>query len=123
LFRDPGLDLTKKQTIVVPRCGTSEYKTKVTTESKIKNAKVDASDLYRLVRVTFNNTTDHNLIILLTEAEAFYALYIPKGDSKTVTIAKETYVVEQYGCPIFKEFHFHAQAHKNKDLVCPGTGN
>ncbi len=118
IFRDPGWDLSKKLSVVVPRCGDEEYKFNERSP-KVQNAKVDASEMYKIVRVRFDNTTDHNLIILLTEGEAYYAFYIPEGESRVYTINRDDYVIEQYGCPTFTEFDWHAQQGKVKKLVCP----
>jgi len=112
-FVETSLDLTKKQFIYVPPCGSKAFKT-----DKVSGNKVDAGQLIKLVKVTFENTTDSNLTLIL-RGPAEYVFFIRTGDEVSYTIAKGTYEVTQWGCKYIKNFNFYPYANKEKELTCP----
>lgn len=112
-FIDTTIDFTKQQTIVVPKCGEKAYKT-----SAEKNPNIDAGKLLKIVKVTFENPYDYNLILVLS-GPADHVFLIEAGNSEDYTIAQGTYDATLYGCTYLKTFQFYPYANKVKELSCP----
>ncbi len=110
-FTNTTFDLTKKTEIVVPPCGEKAFKV-----DKGKS-KIDAGDLIKLVKVTFENPTDYNLILIL-RGPGEYVFYIRSGEEVSYTIGKGTYEATQWGCTYVKNFNFYSHANKHKELSC-----
>jgi hypothetical protein len=110
VFVNKTMDLTVHQKILVPACGT-----KATTGDS--SGTIDAGKLIKIVRVHFTNKSDKNLVIILRGPGEF-VFFIRSGETKTYTIPKGDYDVQQYGCPVFKEFSYYAWAHNETDLIC-----
>jgi len=111
VFVTETMDLTRQQKIVVPACGTKG--------SATNNAgTIDASKLVKIVRVHFTNESDRNLVVIL-RGPGVFVFFVRSGETKTYTIPKGEYEVQQYGCSGIKEFDYFAYAHKEKDLSCP----
>ena len=113
VFVNTTIDFTKKQTIVVPKCGTKAY-----GASEDKNPDIDAGKLVKLVRVTFTNPYSYNLVLLLT-GPAEHVFMIEAGNSETYTIAQGQYDATIYGCYGEKTFQYYPLANKEKQLNCP----
>lgn len=112
-FVNTTIDFTKKQTIVVPKCGDKAYNT-----PKELNPNIDGGKLIKLVKVTFENPYNYNLLLILT-GPAEHVFLIEAGNSEDYTIAQGTYQVTQYGCSYLKTFDFYPYANKVKELSCP----
>ena len=111
-FVNTSLNLTKKNTIVVPPCGEKAFKVD-------KGAsKIDGGNLIKLVKVTFENPTDVNLVLIL-RGPSEYVFFIRSGEEVSYTIAKGTYEATQWGCRYIKNFNFYPFANKEKELTCP----
>ena len=110
-FVNTTLDLTKKQSIYVPPCGENAF-------TVDKSNKVDGGKLLKLVKVNIENSTDHNLILVL-RGPSEYAFFIRSGDEVSYTITKGDYKVTQWGCPYVKNFNYYAFANKETTLTCP----
>jgi hypothetical protein len=112
-FVETSLDLTKKQSIYVPPCGEKAF-----SVDKANSNKVDAGQLIKLVKVNFENDTNHNLVLLLTGSRQ-YVFFIRSGEEVSYTISKEDYKVTQWGCPSVKHFTYYTYANKETTLTCP----
>jgi hypothetical protein len=112
IFTNTSLDLTKKNTIVVPRCGDKAFKVDK------GGSKIDGGSLIKLVKVTFENPTDVNLVLIL-RGPSEYVFFIRSGEERSYTIAKGTYEATQWGCKYIKNFNFYPYANKEKALSCP----
>jgi hypothetical protein len=112
MFTTTTLDLTKKNEIVVPPCGEKAFK--VDKGSR----KIDAGELIKLVKVTFENPTDYNMVLIL-RGPSEYVFFIRSGDEASYTIRKGTYEATQWGCYKTKNFNFYSHANKHKELTCP----
>ena len=112
-FVETTLDLNKKQEIVVPPCGEKAFKTNATTRTK-----VDAGRLIKLVKVTFENTSDVNMVLIM-KGPSEYVFFIYAGDKVSYTITRGPYEVTQLGCQKTKNFTFYSYANKEKELICP----
>ncbi len=107
------LDLTKHMvTYEVPPCGTKAYSGPGTT------AVVDAGKELRLVKVTLNNETDHNIVIVFSGTSSL-VFFLYDDASNDYTIPKGDYTYEIYGCGPIRYGTMYAHAHKVKDLTCP----
>lgn len=111
-FSTTTFDLTKKNVIVVPPCGEKAFKVSKSP------SKIDAGELIKLVKVTFENPTDHNLVIIL-RGPSEYVFFIRSDGEKSYTISKGEYEVTQWGCPQVKHFTFFSWANRVKELSCP----
>jgi hypothetical protein len=111
IFTNTTLDLTKKNTIVVPPCGEKAFRGK-------GGSKIDGGALIKLVKVTFENETERNLVLIL-RGPSEYVFFIRSGDEASYTIAKGTYEATQWGCKLIKNFNFYPYANKEKELTCP----
>jgi len=112
-FVNTSLDLTKKNTIVVPPCGEKAFKA-----GKASSQIIDGGELIKLVKVNFENTTKANLILILN-GTSDYVFFIKAGDEATYTISRGTYEVQQWGCKYFKTFNYYPFANKETELTCP----
>lgn len=112
IFTNTTLDLTKKNSIVVPPCGEKAFKTGKGGSS------IDGGALIKLVKVTFENESDRNLVLIL-RGPSEYVFFIRSGDEASYTIAKGDYKATQWGCKLFKNFNFYPYANKEKELTCP----
>ena len=107
------LDLTKHSVIYkVPPCGTKVFTGPGTT------AVVDAGKELRLVKVTLNNETDHNIVIVFSGTSSL-AFFLYDDASKDYTIPKGDYTYKIYGCGPVRDGTMYAHANKVKDLTCP----
>ena len=107
------IDLTKHMvTYKVPPCGTKVFTGPGAT------AVVDGGRELRLVKVTFNNETDHNIVIVFSGTSSL-AFFFYDGASKNYTIPKGDYSYEIYGCGPIRHGTMYAHANKVKDLTCP----
>ncbi|MCJ7703307.1 MAG: hypothetical protein MUO62_17120 [Anaerolineales bacterium] len=113
LFLETSFDLTKKQAIVVPACGEKAFKT-----NKAFNNKIDAGQLIKLVKITFENTSDVNMALIL-KGSSEHVFFIRSGDEVSYTIPRGPYEVTQLGCQYSKYFTFHSYANRTKELTCP----
>jgi hypothetical protein len=111
-FTTTTLDLTKKNEIVVPPCGEKAFKVGK------GSSKIDAGELIKLVKVTFENPTDYNMVLILRGPNE-YVFFIRSGDEVSYTISKGTYEATQWGCYSIKNFNFYSHANKHKELTCP----
>jgi hypothetical protein len=111
-FVNTTIDFTKKQTIIVPKCGDKAYNTPMEF-----NPYIDAGKLIKLVKVTFENPYDYTLLLIL-KGPAEYVFTIEGGNSESYTIAQGDYEVTQYGCAYLKNFNFYPYANKVKELSC-----
>jgi hypothetical protein len=113
-FVDTNLDLTKKQSIYVPPCGEKAF-----SVDKASSNKVDGGQLIKLVKVTFENDTNYNLVLYLSGTSE-YVFFIRSGDEVSYTISKtDYYEVTQWGCPTVKHFNYYPFANKETNLTCP----
>ena len=113
VFTETDFDLTKKYSIVVPPCGEKAFNTE-----KGSGNKVDAGQLIKLVKVSFENTTDANLVLVL-RGPSEYVFFIRSDETKTYTISKGDYEITQYGCSSVKYWNYYPYANKEKELSCP----
>ena len=111
-FKETNLDLTKKNEIVVPPCGEKAFKVAKGT------SKIDGSEFVKLIKVTFENPTDHNLILIL-RGPSEYVFFIRSDQEASYTISKGTYEATQWGCALVKNFTFYPFANRVKELSCP----
>jgi hypothetical protein len=111
-FVDTTLDLTKKNEIVVPPCGEKAY----TVDKGLKG--LDAGNLIKLVKVTFENPTQYNLVLIL-RGPAEHVFFLRADEEASYTIAKGTYEATQWGCPSVKNFDLLTFANRVKELSCP----
>lgn len=111
-FTETTLDLTKKNEIVVPPCGEKAFKVAKTA------GKIDGAEFVKLIKVTFENPTDHNLILIL-RGPSEYVFFIRSGQEASYTISKGTYDATQWGCYVVKNFTFYPFANRVKELSCP----
>ena len=112
-FVETTFDLTKKYTIYVPACGEKAFNT-----DKGSGNTVDAGQLIKLVKVSFENESDANLVLIL-RGPATYVFFIREGETETYTIAKGDYEITQYGCSTIKNLSYYSYANKVKELSCP----
>jgi len=112
-FVNTTIDFTKKVTIIVPKCGEKAYNT-----PKELNPNIDGGKLVKIVKVTFENPYDYDLLVIL-KGPAEHVFLIEAGNSEDYTIAQGTYQVTQYGCSYLKTFDFYPYANKIKELSCP----
>ncbi len=113
-YVETDLDLTKKQSIYVPPCGEKAF-----AVDKRSNNKVDGGQLIKLVKVTFENDTSHNLVLYLAGTSE-YVFFIRSGEEVSYTISKtEYYEATQWGCPTVKHFNYYPYANKETTLTCP----
>ena len=103
-FVNTTIDFNKKQTIIVPKCGDKAYNT-----PKEVNPNIDGGKLIKLVKVTFENPYNYDLLLIL-KGPAEHVFYIEAGNSEDYTIAQGTYQVTQYGCSYLKTFDFYPYA-------------
>jgi len=112
IFTTTTLDLTKKNEIVVPPCGEKAFKVD-------KGAsKIDGGNLIKLIKVTFENPTNHNLVLIL-RGPSEYVFFIRSDQEASYTISKGTYDATQWGCAAVKTFTFYPFANRVKELSCP----
>jgi hypothetical protein len=112
-FVNTTIDLSKKQTIIVPKCGDKAFKTE-----KDLNPAIDGGRLNKIVKVTFENPYTYDLLIIL-RGPAEHVFYIEAGNEESYTIAQGEYEVTQYGCSYLKLWNFYPYANKVKELSCP----
>jgi hypothetical protein len=105
------LDLSRHKTMDVPPCGS-----KASTGDGPDDT-VDVGDVLKLVRVTLENKTGHNIIIIL-RGPSEYAFFLYEDDSKDYTITKGEYTYWLYGCGGIKTGKVYAEPHKVKELTC-----
>ncbi|MEW6717505.1 MAG: hypothetical protein AB1345_08385 [Chloroflexota bacterium] len=107
-----AFDLTKRQTLIVPTCGTKALK------SSPKPGMIDGGELLKLVKVTFKNKT-FGYMTLIFKGPQTYVFSFAKGDVKSFTIPKGKYTYWLYGCGTILTASFHAEANKVKEFSCP----
>ena len=112
VFTEDSMDLTKKLTIIVPACGTKAF------YGPEQANVIDAAKMIKLVRVYFENKTNHNLVVILT-GPTTHVFFIWEGDTLEFTIPKGMYTAEQYGCPSYKTWQYQAVVNKYYELACP----
>ena len=114
-FVDTEIDFNKKQAIIVPQCGEQAFKTPAAL-----NPAIDAGKLSKLIKVTFENPFNFDLILILS-GPSQYVLTIDAGSSEDYTIVKGDYEVTQYGCSVLKVWNYYPFANKVKELSCPSN--
>lgn len=114
-FVNTSIDFTKKQEIIVPKCGTQAFNT-----PEALNPAIDAGKLSKLVKVTFENPYDFNLLLILS-GPSEYVLTIDARNSEDYTIVKGDYKITQYGCAETKVWNYYPFANKVKELSCPSN--
>jgi hypothetical protein len=107
------LDLTKHYTFVVPPCGFKAYNAKDYHPSVI-----DGGEIIKLVKVTFENSTDKYLKVILY-GPSTYVFTFNEDQSKTYTISKGDYTYTAYGCGGTFYGSFYAHHGKVFDIKCP----
>jgi len=115
-YVNPNLDLTKKVSIVVPKCGLNAYKYQQGSLQKSEKSKIDGGQIIKLVKVHFKNTSGVKLVIILDE---IYVFTLEKGKTHTYTIAKGNYTIEVLGCGVEYWVNFSALEGKTKEISCP----
>lgn len=106
------LDLTKQYKFVVPLCGTRGG------EGTTGPQTIDASDLIKLVYVTFTNEATTNLIAIF-DGPGVFVFFIREGETRSYTIPKGDYTYTLYACGAIGDGYFYAAHGKSKDLTCP----
>lgn len=114
-FIDTEIDFNKKQTIIVPKCGDKAF-----TSPEGFNSAIDAGKILKLVKITFTNPYDFNLVLIL-RGPAEHVFTIEAGKSKSYTIAQGDYEITQYGCSSMKIWNYYPFANKVKELSCPSN--
>lgn len=114
--KDRTLDLTRhKKTIQVPTCGYKAYSPKGGPSDSI-----DVGREFKLVNVTLNNQTDHNIVIVLDGPNGeSHAFFLYDNDEKEYTIPKGLYSYEIYGCGGVQTGGMYAIFNKVEKLTCP----
>jgi len=111
-FVNSTLDLTKKNTIIVPDCGT-----KALRNPKQNTTKVDGGRIIKLVKVSFKNT-DEVTMILIFEGSGSYVFTLKPGETKTYTITKGSYNITRLGCVYTRVYNYYALHNKVKEFDC-----
>ncbi len=107
------IDLTKHLVnYKVPPCGTKVFTGPGATTV------VDGGKELRLVKVTLNNETNHNIVIVFSGTSSL-AFFFYDDASKDYTIPKGEYTYKIYGCGAVRSGTMFAHANKVKDLTCP----
>ena len=109
------LDLTRHQTsIQVPSCGTRAFYGGGPSDT------VDVGKEVKLVNVTLDNQTEHNIVIVLDGPNGeSHAFFLYDDVEKEYTIPKGFYDYKIYGCGGVETGRFYAIFDKVKELTCP----
>jgi len=110
------LDLDSHQkTIHAPTCGFKAY-----SDKGGPNDTVDVGREFKLVNVTLNNQTDHNIVIVLDGPNGeSHAFFLYDDAEKEYTIPKGLYQYKMYGCGGIETGGFFAIFNKVEKLTCP----
>jgi hypothetical protein len=111
-FVNSGLDLTKKNTIIVPACGSKALK-----NAGGNTTKVDGGRIIKLVKVSFKNEGDQTMILIF-DGSGSYVFTLKPGETKTYTITKGPYNITRIGCQYTRVYNFYAIHNKVKSFDC-----
>ena len=111
-FVSSGLDLTKKNTIIVPECGSKALK-----NPKGNTTKVDGGRIIKLVKVSFKNEGNQTMILIF-EGSGSYVFTLKPDETKTYTITKGSYSITRIGCQYTRLYNYYAIHNKFKAFDC-----
>jgi hypothetical protein len=107
-----SLDMTSQKKLIMPVCGGRAH------GAHGAATKVDLSEQIKIVPFTIINSSDTQLLAVLTGAGT-YAFLLAKDEERDYTIAKGDYDVKIYACGAITTIEFSSYKNSKLDLRCP----
>lgn len=107
-----SLDMTSQKKLIMPICGGRAH------GAHGAATKVDLSEQITIVPFTIINSSDTQLLAVLTGAGT-YAFLLARDEERDYTIAKGDYDVKIYACGAITTIEFSSYKNSKLDLRCP----